>query len=1287
MAKALFLPTPFDLQDARHLPIANGMTINEWLDHSGMRQRMSQQPIVLMRDKEQLVEADWDEEITDEHLIVCAALPQNAALVAAFKAAVTWLGANWGYIAVFAAALALSYLMMPDFEEGNPADSNYNIQVRGNRAKLGSPKPVMYGTFRIYPDYCALPFVEFDARNEEIWTFLFECTLGDADVDQATMRFEDTLLSNFQDVRKEVLSPGQKSTLYPSSVIVSSEVSALDLDENYTAAFVANPAGASSEITRIGVDLLTPEGLYRQRSSGAQETWTVRVQFQSREIDDAGVAIGSWTDVGTVSLSGNSAAVQRKTYFYDVAAGRYEVRAKTTTAPLDETAYKIKDNVQWGQLRGYVKDDLPAPQSTRIALRMRSSDQIGNRALSKFNVILTRKLRSWSTGGGWASPAATNSIAWAFADAASASYGGNRADSYLDLTAIEDFENNKTPAGWECNGFIDTKMTVWDALQRICNCGLANGIDPNGVLTIKKDEASAAATQMFNMRNIVRGSFQISRKYVGDDTPDYVIAEFYDEDQDYRLTEIDCMLPGVTSNNPNKQRLWGVTNETQAWQIGMFLAAENYYRRALVEFETGLEARIPQYKDTIEVSHFMVGQEGYDQVTSDVTAYNSTSKILTLVGGGLTGRFTTPYVILKDYTGQPMGPYTCTVSADNQITITDSQFVTDGDSYLTFDPSDYALPTVAIGEGQNFSATVKVIKVEPSGQQTYKITGFIEEPSVYTITSGATQPSSQVLPALVDRTPTVSNLRATLMGTHNEPVVKLEWDGKNSDKYDIQFSVDGGSTYLDLDGPFNTIENYFIDYPEPGGTVRYRVAGISAYRGPWSSILAVDTTTLSYRIEGPGPGAVIPGVNWGSGGWNIQLIRNSTDGTIDSNAGEVWFSGGSYRLPNGTVRSISAGTVYTPFEATTYPEDGYAYIIWGATNPETRFSAVQNYGNLASSGLFCAVYDVPNQEWFAVSNTNNQVSFTPLATDYVVAQLTRVNSSTGLDNVIPLVPTVNDPSAGQSFSAAKIWNFDTTVESWTGTNATLAHQSYGAFRITPTTTDPVIRSPSGLSIDGGLNRYVRARVKLVSGATTSPQFAVFYVTSGHGESGSYFKSTADILSGTSDWVTIEWDMHNLTAGGTDWETSTITRIRLDFYQNSTTIVDVDWIAVGRKGQDGAYYTDDVVLNDNIAVSLVAEPLSAGWVSLDGGTSYDPSAATIDVAVQAISNGSQFATVTWTRSGANVSNATISGSGFTLQSFGSAATTKTLTVTHTASGETIDINASVVTTDVTGGAGK
>ena len=63
------------------------------------------------------------------------------------------------------------------------------------------------------------------------------------------------------------------------------------------------------------------------------------------------------------------------------------------------------------------------------------------------------------------------------------------------------------------------------------------------------------------------------------------------------------------------------------------------------------------------------------------------------------------------------------------------------------------------------------------------------------------------------------------------------------------------------------------------------------------------------------------------------------------------------------------------------------------------------------------------------------------------------------------------------------------------------------------------------------------------------------------------------------------------------------------------------------------------------------------------------------------------TVRWTRTSGNISGcAEQSGStgAFTLSSFGSAATSKTITVTHTASGETTTIFASVVDLDVSGG---
>ena len=111
------------------------------------------------------------------------------------------------------------------------------------------------------------------------------------------------------------------------------------------------------------------------------------------------------------------------------------------------------------------------------------------------------------------------------------------------------------------------------------------------------------------------------------------------------------------------------------------------------------------------------------------------------------------------------------------------------------------------------------------------------------------------------------------------------------------------------------------------------------------------------------------------------------------------------------------------------------------------------------------------------------------------------------------------------------------------------------------------------------------------------------------------------------------------------------------------------------------------LNNDIAVSLVVDKPVTTWVTNDSGASYIPNTTTEDIIVSAISNGADSMTVRWTRTAGNVTGcAEQSGStgAFTLSSFGSAATSKTITVTHTASSETITISASVVDLSVSGG---
>jgi hypothetical protein len=72
---------------------------------------------------------------------------------------------------------------------------------------------------------------------------------------------------------------------------------------------------------------------------------------------------------------------------------------------------------------------------------------------------------------------------------------------------------------------------------------------------------------------------------------------------------------------------------------------------------------------------------------------------------------------------------------------------------------------------------------------------------------------------------------------------------------------------------------------------------------------------------------------------------------------------------------------------------------------------------------------------------------------------------------------------------------------------------------------------------------------------------IYYSTSGHGISGGYYKVISNPGIVQNEWLVFEFDMRSLSAGGTDWITSTIRRIRIDM-TNSQQDWEFDWIAVG-----------------------------------------------------------------------------------------------------------------------------
>lgn len=173
-----------------------------------------------------------------------------------------------------------------------------------------------------------------------------------------------------------------------------------------------------------------------------------------------------------------------------------------------------------------------------------------------------------------------------------------------------------------------------------------------------------------------------------------------------------------------------------------------------------------------------------------------------------------------------------------------------------------------------------------------------------------------------------------------------------------------------------------------------------------------------------------------------------------------------------------------------------------------------------------------------------------------------------------------NPGGGVTTAAAPFYyDFTNTTESFTASNATLtAGPTY--LTVNSTGADPAIRR----TVNFAGSQYPYVQIRLLRTAGTGWDGKIFYTTAGHAESGLFYaQMTEPVYGGAFQWITV--DMRNLTIGGTDWTTSTITGIRIDLGLTAADDFQID--AVVFRGTiypvAGLYqYTQAGYYNDNPA---------------------------------------------------------------------------------------------------------
>jgi hypothetical protein len=645
---------PYKETEVREHP--GGISIATWLlENEGPDFRDFTRPTICIMDGRPVLRKNWASRTIQPNSVVNFVAVQGEPITIAY-----WVIA---VLVVAAVAVALS-LPKPTIPGELPeADPVFDFKGMRNQIRLGSPIEVPYGRNKLWPSYAARPYTQY--INNEQYQFQLFC-LGHGTFDDIDAFFEDTSINNFQDVDWEIVGPGEQLTLFPDNVLTSAEIASIELygpnEAEYTGLsgpYILNPAGTLA--SKLEVDVSLPLGLFVGANDGSMNAIGMTALFEFQEIDDAGVAVGDWQELGSFHKVLATNTPQRYTISQDVTPGRYQVRGARVS--LKDTSTKAANVLRWETARAFLPDTKDYGDVTLYALKTRASNNLNDNVSNRFNVIATRKLPIYDAGTEtWSEPVATRGIIPAFCDLFRAEYGGQLADSRLDLEELWALHEIYEGLGWTFDWVFDQRGTLWESARVIARAGRAVPMLDISQITMIRDYEKTIPTAIYNQENIVEGTFRWDIQLAELDDYDGVEIEYIDPTTHLPET-VKCLIGDDAGDNCEQIKFPGCKDRDRAYQEGIYIRLCRLHQRENITFETGLEGRIPRYGDLIKVVHDMPrwGQGG--QVLSIVGTTVTLSEPPDF--GDMVGTFKIGF---RTKTGGVQGPYTVTPGAtDNTV--------------------------------------------------------------------------------------------------------------------------------------------------------------------------------------------------------------------------------------------------------------------------------------------------------------------------------------------------------------------------------------------------------------------------------------------------------------------------------------------------------------------------------------------------------------------------------------------------------------------------------------------
>jgi hypothetical protein len=799
---------PFN-DTARHTAHA-GVSVRDWLQQQYPGFVEFDRPTICIINGDPVLRADWGRQLNDGDIVNLVAVPGDPVTTTILIAVV---------VGVAVAAIAISMMPPPKTPGAIPeADPVYSLTGQRNQIRLMQPIEAAYGRVRVWPSYAARAYNSY-RDNDQYQYQLFCVTQGQFQFERVSI--EDTAVESFQDVETEAVQPGNLVTLFPDNVETSTEVAGLELygpnESSYESwrEFVANSSGTRT--TRLEVDATISTGLYYANDDGGLNERTITAEWEYRQIDDNGNAVGAWASLASFSKTLKTVTPQRFTLTKTVPSGRYAVRARRTNDASD--SHRVGDTLLWSSLRAFMPSTKDYGDVTMLAVAARATNNLNDQSASRINAVGTRMLPVWNkTTRTWSEPQQTRSIVWAFCDVFRSAYGGRMDDSMLDLDHLFDLDLTYSSRGEYFDWVFDSKITVWEAAKTIARCGRAVPIISGSIITMVRDEPATLPVAMFTQENIVSGSFKWDITLIDDSDYDSVEIE-YTEPSGWTQETVQCVMPDRAGDYPQSIKLPGCTDRSHAYHEGMYIAARDRYIRETFTFKTGLEGHIPTFGDLIAITHDLPrwGAGGFvESITGRVVDVSEPVSFTT----------SNHYLVFRKKDGSATGTYLVTAGDhDQQLILT-----TDLDDELFFSSATEP-PMFMFGAADAWSKLGKVVSIKPGDADTIEITAESYEAVVHTFDALAAPDSdASVTPASIPALPTVTGLRVSQL-PDTLTMVQVSWSpALGAKSYVLQQSNDGVNWSLveQLTGTSYTL-------PVIKGYLYLRVAGVNLGAGSWST--------------------------------------------------------------------------------------------------------------------------------------------------------------------------------------------------------------------------------------------------------------------------------------------------------------------------------------------------------------------------------------------------------------------------------------------------------------------